>query len=578
MALRKKPAIVAVATAITAATALSACGGGGSTGAATNGGGKSAASTKGGTLTYYYETQVSSWDPARTYTGVDLSNERRLFSRALVQLPVTTDAKKAQEPMPDLATNTGTQSDGAKTWKFTLKDGVTWQDGKPVTCEDLKYGVSRRFDPNLTGGSTYSWAFLDIKTKPDGTPVYQGPSDTKNQADFDKAVSCSGKTITYKFRKAFPDFPLCLASLSEFDPYRKDKDQGVKNNLTIFSDGPYMLQGAWQPNTGGTFVRNPKFDPKTDGNRKALPDQIDFKESQPPATTAQKLIQDSGENQTAVMMMNVPPANLSQLSAPNVKDRVANPQSPFTDYLVPNVKRLTNVKVRQALETALDQPAYIKAYGGALTAAPAKTVVAPSLLGFKDNPTLGPLGQGDAAAAKKILQSAGVAMPYPIKFTYRANPARTAGAVALKSTWDKAGFNVTLNGITDKYYPTIQTPSDNSDVYWAGWGPDWSAQSTVLPPLFDSRVNLTATSKSQDYGSYSSKVVNGFFDQASAQTDVNKAAEFYNQADAQLGKDYAYFPLIVEKFVFLRGSKVTGYINNPAVSMYPDLGSIGVSK
>lgn len=574
MALRKKPA-VAVATAITASMALAACGGGGDSGGSAA---KSDSTTKGGTLTYYYETQVSSWDPARTYTGVDLSNQRRLFSRALVQLPVTADKKKASEPMPDLATDTGTKTDGAKTWKFTLKDGVTWQDGKPVTCEDAKYGVSRRFDPNLTGGSTYSWAFLDMETKDDGTPVYQGPTDTKNQAMFDKAVSCSGKTITYKFKKAFPDFPLAIASLSEFDPYRKDQDKGIKNNLTIFSNGPYMLQGTWQPNTGGMFVRNPKFDAKTDGNRKALPDKIDFKESQQPGTTAQKLIQDNGVNQTAVMMMNVPPANLSQIKAPNVKDRVENPQSPFTDYLQPNVKKLTNPKVRQALATGLDQAAYVKAYGGAIVAEPAKTIVAPSLLGYTPNPTLAPLGKGDVAAAKKILQSAGVPMPYPIKFTYRANPARTAGAAALASVWNQAGFKVTLNGLQDKYYPTIQTPADDSDLYWAGWGPDWSSQSTVLPPLFDSRVNLTATSKSQDYGSYSSKTVNDLFDKAANQTDVNAAAKIYSQADAQLGKDYAYLPLIVQKFVFLRGSKVTNYINNPATSMYPDLGSIGVSK
>ncbi len=575
MTLRKKPAMLAVATAISAATALSACGGG-STGGATAA--KTNSTVKGGTLTYLYETPVTSWDPQRSYIGVDLSNESRLFSRSLVQLPVTEDAKTAATPIPDLATNTGTQSNGAKTWKYTLKDDVTWQDGKPVTCADLKYGIERNFDPNLTGGPTYAWAYLDIKSKADGTPVYQGPNDTKDQAGFDKAVSCSGKTITYNFRKAFPDFPLALASLREFDPYRKDKDQGVKSNLSIFSNGPYMLQGNWQPGQGGTFVRNPKFIAKSDSNRKALPDQIDFKENQPPDTAAQLLIANNGVDQTAVEMMNVPPANLSQLKAPNVKSRVENPQSPFVDYILPNMKRLTNPKVRQALATALDQPAYIKAYGGSMTAAPAKSLVSPALLGYKENPTLGPLGQGDAAAAKKILQSAGVKMPYPIKFTYRPNAPRTAGASALKATWDKAGFNVTLNPVPNKYYPTIQTPTDDSDLYWAGWGADWSAQSTVLPPLFDSRVNLTASSKAQDYGSYTSKTVNALFDKAGTQTDVNKAAEIYNQADAQLGKDYAYFPLIVEKFVFLHGSKITNYINNPAVSMYPDLGSIGVSK
>lgn len=576
MALRKKPAMLAVATAITAATALSACGGGGGTGGSSPA--KTNSTVKGGTLTYLYQDNVTSWDPQRSYVGVDLSNESRLFSRSLVQLPVTEDTKTAATPIPDLATTTGTQSDGAKTWKYTLKTGVDWQDGKAITCEDLKYGLERNFDPNLTGGPTYAWSYLAISSKADGTPVYQGPTDTKNQADFDKAVSCAGNTITYKFRKAFPDFPLALASLREFDPYRKDKDQGVKNNLFVFSNGPYMLKGTWQPGQGGTFVRNPKFDPKTDGNRKALPDQIDFKEGQQQDTAAQLLIANAGVSQSTVEMMNVPPANLSQLQAPNVKSRVANPQSPFVDYIAPNVKRLTNPKVRQALATALDQPSYIKGYGGPMTAAAAKSLVSPALLGYKPNPVTGALGQGDVEAAKKILQSAGVPMPYPIKFTYRDNAPRRAGAQALAATWNKAGFKVTLNPVTNKYYPTIQNPADDSDLYWAGWGADWSAQSTVLPPLFDSRANLTATSKAQDYGNYTSTVVNGLFDKAAAQTDVNAAAGIYNQADAQLGKDYAYFPLIVEKFVFLRGSKVTNYINNPAVSMYPDLGSIGVSK
>ena len=34
---------------------------------------------------------------------------------------------------PDLATDLGTASNGNKTWKFTLKSGVKWQDGSAVT-------------------------------------------------------------------------------------------------------------------------------------------------------------------------------------------------------------------------------------------------------------------------------------------------------------------------------------------------------------------------------------------------------------------------------------------------------------
>ena len=44
------------------------------------------------------------------------------------------------------------------------------------------------------------------------------------------------------------------------------------------------------------------------------------------------------------------------------------------------------------------------------------------------------------------------------------------------------------------------------------------------------------------------------------------------------GKDVAYIPLDIQKFYFLRGSKVTNYINNPATAGYPDLGAVGVEN
>ena len=39
-------------------------------------------------------------------------------------------------------------------------------------------------------------------------------------------------------------------------------------------------------------------------------------------------------------------------------------------------------------------------------------------------------------------------------------------------------------------------------MIWGGWGADWPSIATVIPPLFDSRINLTKTSNGQDYGNY----------------------------------------------------------------------------
>jgi peptide/nickel transport system substrate-binding protein len=169
-------------------------------------------------------------------------------------------------------------------------------------------------------------------------------------------------------------------------------------------------------------------------------------------------------------------------------------------------------------------------------------------------------------------------MPYPITFTYPSTPTADKQARALKETWDQAGFKTTLDGVVDQdaYYTNIQKPDQKADVIWAGWGADWPSAITVTPPLFDSRPNLTKNSNGQDYGAYKSNDFNNLVDQAQSAASLDAQTKALQDADAVLGKDYAYIPLEITKFYFLRGSDVTGYQNNPSSNGYPDLGPIGV--
>jgi peptide/nickel transport system substrate-binding protein len=501
--------------------------------------------------------------------------------RSLVSFPATTDPKKGVTPVPDLATDTGKSSNGAKVWSFTLKNGVKWQDGKPVTCADLKYGLSRTFATDvITGGPNYALGFLDVPHGKDGLPLYDGPYKNDHAADFDKAVTCSGNTITYRFNKTWPDFPLAIASLAAFDPFRKDQDHGDKSKFEVFSDGPYTLQGKWSANKGGTYVHNNKFwDPKTDSIRKALPDKIVFTEGLSPEVITSRLIADSGSDQTAVTTQAVPPASYSQVTGA-VANRATLTPSPFVDYLMPNQNKLKNPKVRQALMMATDSDAWRNAEGGDKAAKPAYSIVNPSVIGYTKNPAFTAPQSGDPAAAKKLLQSAGVPMPYPIKFTYQGGtPTSDKSASALKAGWERDNlFKVTLDPLTDTYYDVIDKPTADGDVFWAGWGADWPAQSAVIPPLFDSRVNLTSASNGQDYGNYRSDTANKLMDKAAHLSDINAQAKVYNQIDAQLGKDVAYIPLEVTQFYYLHGSKVTGYLQGPASNSYPDLAVVGVTS
>lgn len=561
----------------------SSSGGSGSSGSASgsSGGGAAGTAAKGGTLYYLTKRPAEHLDPQRTYIGRDIADESRMVYRTLTTFPVAT-GKDAAKIVGDLATDTGQSSKGGKQWKFTLRDGVKWQDGKDVMCDDIRYGVSRTFAVNqITGGPNYAIQFLDIPTNAKGASVYQGPyvKDAKGQGLYDKAVTCNGKTITFKLKKPVGDFNFAV-TLPAFAPYRKDQDKGDKSNFAVFSNGPYKLQGDWAENKGGTFVRNDQWSASTDTVRKALPDKITFTEGLAPEVIASRLIADAGNDKFAVTNQSVPPAYLSQIvNSPKAKGRFENVDAPFVDYLVPNFKTLTNPLVRQALAVSTDKTGYISALGGPTAGRPSQTLVAPAVLGYKAFNAFNAPDNGDPAKSKQLLTQAKVKMPYPINFTYSGGtPTTEKYAAALKAAWDKAGFKVTLNELTTSYYNVVQNP-DNAkkyDVTWAGWGADWPSASTDIPPLFDSRVNLSSASNGQDYGLYDSKEVNKAIDVAYAETDINKQAAMWGDIDEKLAKDVAYIPLAYEKFFLIWGSGIKGWIDNPSVADYPDLGSIGV--
>jgi peptide/nickel transport system substrate-binding protein len=577
---RRRNKVLAVIASAGLAISVAACGGG-EDGGESRGPQERTDAEKGGEITYLQTAVTEHLDPQRIYSGRDLSNLGRLSYRGLVMFPPgETDPAKGTTPIPDLATDTGTSNADATEWQFTVKDGPVWQDGQPVTCEDFKYGVSRNFATDVIDGgpNQYPRDYLDIPESEPGTSVYKGPYTGEGQAEFDKAVTCEGSTITYRFRKPFPDFPLAVAALHAFAPYREDQDKGDKNNLVVFSNGPYMLDGAWNEDTGGTFVRNPEWSADEDPNREANFDSITFEIGVDPEVQIDRLIAD-GDDANTIAATTIPASRYAQITG-DVADRAINIASPFTNYLVPNFNRVTNLKVRQALALATNRAAYVGALGGELASEPALTIVSPDVPGHTPNEAFGTPEGGDVEAAKKLLEESGEKVPYPIKLTYPIGSEESDKAfAALKDTYDQAGFEVELEGLdpSGPYYDTIQKPDSDSDLIWGGWGADWPSISTVIPILFDGRINLSPTTNGNDYGNYNSDEANALMDEAAAETDLDASAQKWAEVDAKLAEDVAYIPLDNSRFYYLRGSNIANYVNAVATSGYPDLAVISLA-
>lgn len=572
----------ALGAAATLGLSLAACGG-------SDDGGGSAGSGK-NELTIKAGAKFESADPARVYYGVQIAHFRRTLYRGLVAFNMSADPKEGTKPVADLATDTGTPSNGQKTWKFTIKDNVQWEDGSPITCEDFAYGASRVFATDkIIGGPLYMIDYLDIPENEDGSSKYKGPyvDDAAGQAMFDKAVSCDGNTITYNFNKPWADFPLAAAGTLMTDPYKKDVDKADQGTWNVLANGPYKVKGGkWSKDKGATLVRNENYDKATDTPeqlRQALPDTINY--AVDARSNAVELINDAliankGADQYAISTSRVQPQQFSKLTG-DVAKRWVSTDTPYNSYLVPNFKReaMKDPAVRKALAMSTNLNGYLEAIGGDKVGTPAETIINPSNPGGVDNPAfaMDKDNNGDPEAAAKVLKDAGVKTPVSIKVGYNQTDAQDKAFAVLKESWDKAGFNTKLEPLTDTYYDVIGKADDDYDVTWAGWAADWPGQNTVLGPLFDGR-NTSKDACNPDYGCYNNPEFNKAYDSGVLATSPEAQIKGYQEADTILGKDYAYVPLENTKFNWLYGSKVTNFATSAASNGYPEIGLIGVEK
>lgn len=537
--------------------------------------------TSGGTLYMLRLGPVDSWDPQRLNVAADMAFAGRVFERTLTAWAPPTQQDALPDLSADLATDTGTVTAGGRAWRFTLRADARWQDGKPVTCADVKYGISRTFATNqITGGSTYALAFLDVPRNADGSSTYAGPYVRTGQAGFDKAVTCSADTITFKLATPVPDFNQVLA-LPAFGPVRADKDHGASSTTEIFSNGPYMLKTTWAPSSGATFVRNPHWDIASDPIRKGRPGQIVYQEGVPVETVVSRIMTNSGPDSFAVTADSAPPVLQNNImSTPSIRLRSTNPRAPLVDYLLPNFSRPTmaNLTVRQALAVATNREAYVTAMGGESAAEATYAMINKSLPAHQDfNPLDVPL-RGDAARARSMLQATGLTLPVRITVAYRKGTIADKAMAALQQGWQDAGFSVLLEGLETDYVTTIAAVQNSRkyDVMWAVGSAEWPSGSRVIPSLFDSRLNLSPSQSGQDYGRFDSPALNAKIDAVSKIPNGSDREKAWGDLDRELSAEVAAIALTNRKSVFVHGAGVMSYIDNQALGGTVDLATVAV--
>ncbi len=532
---RKRTPLVAAGVVIVVAIAAilygTLSGGSGSTGGAQNG----------GQLVYVTNaSQLNHLDPQRVYTGQDIAFLNSYVFRSLASYkPVP--GQDGFQLVPDLATDIGTASDGGKTWKWTLKDGIKWQDGSALTCDDVKYGISRAFATDIiTDGPSYAIQDIDIPTDAKGNSMYLGPYKKTGQDLYDKAVSCNGNTLTVHLNKPVGDFNY-FGTYPAMSPVKQSADTGAKYDNGPWALGPYKIS-SYKIGSQLELVRNPNWDPATDTIRHNFPDSIVMRFGVAEAARDQIFLTDSVKN-AVNYDQGLLPQNLDAFynDAKNAT-RGNNENSPYTRYYAYNVSagHLDCVDIRKAIFFAWPIQGLIdlsggEKYYGKVGDSPLDPLVpdyAPTTGNTHDtnfmkagNPTyaksLVEKAKTDCASTYARVTTKGFSIDISDTATHRK------AAALIKSAMEGTGMKVNFNFIQPGvYYSTVQDPTKQGDMSAAGWAADWANASTVIPDLFikNGGFDLDQNWNDPAYADFAKKVA-----AAQAETDRTKQMSMWRE-------------------------------------------------
>jgi peptide/nickel transport system substrate-binding protein len=574
--------VAAAAVIAVAALALAACGGGSSGGSSSSGGGNDAggvhnvSDATGGTIRYANGGDWDSLDPGDTYYSYSW-NFARLYVRSLVMFK-SAPGKEGATLVPDLAESLGKASDDSKTWTYTLRQGVKFEDGTPVTSKDVKYAVERTLDKTtFPNGPTYFNDYLDLQ----GYTSPYADSDP-NKLGLKAIDTPDDRTIVFHLKQPFSGFDY-FAQMPSTAPVPVAKDTGSKYKEHVVSTGPYMFETN-ELGKSFTLVRNPNWDQATDPNRKPLPDRIEVALNVNADDIDNRL--QSGDLDVAIEGTGVGPSAQGKILADQTlkanTDSALNARLWYT-ALNPDVAPLDNIHCRRAVEYATDKTGYQRAYGGSTGGDIASNLLPPVIAGaqqFDPYPTPG--NAGDVAKAKDELTQCGQPNGFTTGVSYRAErPKEKATAEALQQSLAKVGINLEIKPYPLTDYGKLYAgkpdfaKANNLGLIVYGWAADWPDGYGFLAQITDSRV-IRATGGNSNFG-VKDPEVDAMLDKAVTTTDTAAREGMWVDIDKKVMDDAYIVPGIWAKGLLYRPSNLTNVFITDGYQMYDYL-ALGTTR
>jgi peptide/nickel transport system substrate-binding protein len=491
--------------------------------------------TKGGNINVLMSSDFQTLDPGNS-NYVQTANVGQLYYRTLTMAKET--AGQPPTIVPDLATDTGKVSADGLTWTFTLRDGVKFEDGRPITSADVKYGIERTFAQDV-----YTQAPQELNSALDAGG-YKGPY--KDPAAVLQAVETPDqRTVVFHLKKPFAEFP-ALASRSNTAPVPQDKDTKLDYTNHPVSSGPYKVE-SYNRGKSLKLVRNPHWDPATDPNRTALPDTFSFSLSTSQATISQQLLANADTNAITLDSNGaLQTSDSAKLADAQVKDRVASGLLGCNDVLSLNTQKITDPDVRKAIALALDRQSILVQYGGRRFGELTQTPLNDKMRGYiAQELEIDPSGKPKLDEAKKLLE--GKTYPKTLTFGYANNrdAYKNTGTV-VQENLKALGIDVQLVPIPAPNYYSVMASEQLPDIGRSGWcgGADPSSIRTSADPILGPNNDGTSYGFSNTSRYFDPEVSKAMFELRDTAGTSEELGKKWSEEFGKALKTYPIIPLV----------------------------------
>jgi len=477
-------------------------------------------------------------------------------------------------------------SEDGLTWKFTMRDGMKWSNGDPVTAEDFEYAWKHALDPNTASVYAYQMYYLEgaeefnsigkeerdeaaKKAEEEGKEaekVVISEEVLKPYRDKVGVKALDEKTLQVKLAKPTPFFLEITLHYTYYPVNKKVQEQNpdwYKEAETFVSNGAFKLT-EWNHKESIKLAKNENFYEKEKINLDEV--VLYLIEDQ---NTAWQMYQ-SGEIDLITELPQEVTGMLIETKNPEFHNA-----SQFATYyynMNSNVKPFGNMKVRKALSLAIDRQAIVEhvSQGGQV---PAYGVIPPGITDvsgdFRENG--GNLFDEDLKEAKKLLQE-GLAeeglekMP---KFTllYNTSEGHKALAEAVQEMWRKnLGIEeVTLENVEFQVKLDREQAGD-FEVSRGGWNGDY------LDPM--TYMDIWVTGSPHNDVEWSNKEYDRLVQIAKSTMDMATRMDAFHKAEQILMNEMPIIPVYYYSRPHAYKENVTGIftpINRQPQFKYADI-------